>query len=221
MSIDIKEVKHGTWELSFSTGAAMSAVFDYVIDFERHVEWEEQLLEVKRLGRKARESGAKYLKTYGTRPTGIMGRLFWTPTRIDCKIKVVDRPHRIAWEQQLWRDQTSESFYYQDVELLLSSAGRGCEARFVRRLMSDDAVTADFAMGAHNLMSSLFRQIPPEMKDKLTEQHKLRYPGRAVPNALEMTSGEVAGQLLEGLPIRGPGSRSLTRLKAVLDAQGS
>lgn len=217
MTINVRQVEHGTWELSFSSSAAMPVVFDYIVDFERHVEWEEKLLEVKRLGRKARESGAKYLKTYGERPTGFIQRLFWKPTRIDCKIKAIDRPHRMAWEQQLWRDQTSESFYYQDVELLLRAAGPGCELRFVRRLMTDDAVTAAMGLGAHNLMSSLFRKVPPEMKERLREEHGRRYPGKPVPDTLDLTPDEVAGELLEGLPIRGPGSRSLTRLKAVLD----
>lgn len=219
MTIDVKQVEHRTWELSFSTGAAMPAVFEYVIDFERHVEWEEELLEVKTLGTKVRESGAKYLKTYGTRPEGFLQKFFWNPTRIDCKITSVDRPHRVTWEQQLWRDQTSESFHRQDVELLLSGAGHGCEVKFVRRLMPDDAVSASLAMGAHSLMTSAFRNVPSEMKARLQEEHQRRYPGKLLPNALEMTSDEVAGELLEGLPIRGPGARSLARLKAVLDSK--
>lgn len=197
----------------------MPAVFEYVVDFERHVEWEEQLLEVKKLGRKARVPGAKYLKTYGTRPNGFWQRLFWKPVRIDCKIKALDSPRRMVWQQQLWRDQSSESYYYQDVEFLLSPAGTGCEVKFVRHLMTDDAVSAGMAIGVHNLMGSLFRRVPPEVKEKLRDEHRRRHPGKPILNGFDRSPNEVAGELLENLPIRGPGSRSLTRLKAVIETR--
>jgi len=220
MTIEVRQLEHGVWELSFSTGAAVADVFDYIADFTRHVDWEEELLEVKTLRGTAGAVGAKYLKIYGSRPTGFLQRLFWKPTRIDCKIKAVSRPERVAWEVQLWRDQTSESYYRQDVELLVRSAGAGSEVRFVRRLMPDDAVSAAMAMGAYNFMSPVFRQVPPELKDKLREEHSRRYPGKPMPNTLDMSPSDVAGDLLENLPIRGPGSRSLARLKALLDGRG-
>jgi hypothetical protein len=220
MTVDVRQLEHGTWELSFSTGATVAHVFDYIVDFERHIDWEEELLEVRTLRGSAGAVGAKYLKIYGSRPTGFLQRLFWKPTRIDCKITAVSRPERIAWEVQLWRDQPSEGYYSQDVEVLLRPAGAGSDVRFVRRLMSDDAVSAGIAMGAHNFMTGLFRQVPPEMKDRLREEHRRRYPGKPVPNTFDLSPGEVAGDFLENLPIRGPGSRSLARLKALLDGGG-
>jgi hypothetical protein len=219
MTINSRQIESGTWEPSFSTAAPMPAVFEYVVDFERHVDWEEQLLEVKNLGRKAREPGAKYLKTYGTRPNGFWQWLFWKPIRIDCKIKALDPPRRMIWQQQLWRDQPSDSYDYQEVELLLSPSGTGCEVTFVRHLMTDDAVSAEMAMGVHNLLGSLFRRVSPEVKEKLREEHRRRHLGKSILNGFDRSRDEVAGEFLEDLPIRGPGSRSLTRLKAVIETR--
>jgi hypothetical protein len=213
----VRQLEHGTWELGFSTRAAVTAVFDYIADFQRHVEWEEELLEVKQLTGRAGEFGAKYLKTYGTRPAGLIQRLFWSPTRIDCAIRMSERPNRLVWRQQLWRDQPSDSYDRQDVELLLTANTHDSEVTFVRRLMVDDAASAGMAMGAYDLMSSAFRNAPPGTKEKLLEEYRRRYPDRPAVSAFDLTRDQVAGDLMENLPIRGPGSRSLERLKKLLD----
>jgi hypothetical protein len=219
MAISVRELHDRTWELSFTTTAAMRSVFEYVLEFERHVEWEEQLLEVKRAGRSAGVVGAKYIKTYGTRPSGFFQRLFWTPIRIDCTIKAVESPHRMRWQQQLWRDQPSDSYDYQEIELRLTPDGAGSRVAFLRHLSESDASSASAALGLRDRFAAMFDRVPPEMQEKLRAEHRRRYPEAAEKLGVNVSGEEVAGDLLEKLPIRGPGSRSLARLKAILDTQ--
>lgn len=218
MTISVKETEHGTWDLHFTTTAARSAVFDYIRQFQRHVEWEEGLLEVQTCGGQAGADGA-YVKLYGTqtRPKGFLKRMFWTPARIDCTITASERPDRLAWIQQHWRDQSSEGYERQDVEVRLSDAEGGCRVTFTRRLMPDDATSLGFVMGLYGRMRPSMSRMPLQVKAQLLELQRHRSPTASHVDAFELSSDEMAGELLERLPVGGPGSRSLARLKAVLD----
>jgi hypothetical protein len=196
----------------------MPAVFEYVLEFERHVEWEDRLLEVSRAGRVAGVAGAKYIKTYGTRPSGFLQRFFWKPTRIDCKIRAVEPPDRIAWQVQLWRDQPSD-YDYQEIELRLTPDGAGSRVTFLRHLADGDATSTSAALRLRDGFAAMLQHVPPEMQETLREDHRRRYPTAPEKIGMDVSADEVAGDLLENLPIRGPGSRSLTRLKAILDAR--
>jgi hypothetical protein len=220
MTISAREVKHGTWELGFSTTAPAPFVFDYFVDFERHVEWESDLTEVKILGRIARTRGAKYLKTYGQRPSGFLQRFFWNPTRVLSRLKATESPSRIAWTQEIWRS-TSDSDYVQDFELRLTPDRGGCSVQLTRHLIADDAVSAEFFMGMYGRFNKVFSNVPPAMKERLRVEHQARYPGIPVRASFDVPAEEAMGELMENLPVRGPGSRSLERLKTLLDNASS
>jgi hypothetical protein len=51
-------------------------VFDYIADFKKHLEWERELQTVQPLNRRMSTADGRYLKTYGTPPTGFVDRIF-------------------------------------------------------------------------------------------------------------------------------------------------
>src|SRR4051812_26164792 len=162
MTISVRHVSANTWELSFRSNARVERAFEYLVAFERHVEWEEQLTEVERLRAAHGAAGASYVKTYGARPAGLLRRLFWRPVRVDCTITAVERPKLIAWGQQLWRDQPSEGYYWQDVEVRITPDGDGCRVTFTRHLMPDDSFSLATVTKAYGFIQSRLGQLPPE-----------------------------------------------------------
>ena len=76
MSIDVRQVGNSSWELAFSTHAPCELVYDYVLDVERHGEWEDELTEVAHRSGERGHAGGVFVKTYGQRPQGFLKRMF-------------------------------------------------------------------------------------------------------------------------------------------------
>ena len=100
MAVTVREVEFGIWEFSFVTHASPEASYDYILGFDRHVEWEEDLASVQSLGR-ASPKGARYKKTYNYPPGGSRARTFSSRTYdFTCVITALERPSHLAWEER-------------------------------------------------------------------------------------------------------------------------
>src|SRR5947209_8505406 len=101
MTVEVRQVGPGDWEQRVFSTSPPHAAFDYIADFSRHTEWEHELLTVQQTG----AAGPAYLKTYGTRSSGLVGRIFSPGVKVTCKLTEVARPRRIVWKQ--YRSRTA------------------------------------------------------------------------------------------------------------------
>lgn len=207
MSIDVRQVGTSSWELAFSTHATCETVYDYVVDVERHDEWEDELTEVEyRTGRRG-EAGAQFVKVYGERPRGFLKRMFSDAVVVDCEITAADRPHRIDWQQHISR-KSADGYDAQRFEVTLSPHGTGCRFALVRT--PSDATSVQMISSFMGRAEDAFDQQPGAREQMATVGD----------SGLGSSSGEMIGRLLQGLPARGPGSSSLERLRAITDTWG-
>jgi hypothetical protein len=184
MTVEIKQVGSDVWEQRVVTAAPATIAFDYIIDFARHVEWERELLRVQPLNAQKGE----YLKTYGTQPTGLVGRIFSRGLRVTCKLKEINRPQRIVWKQYRSHDASGPSSF-QIVDFLITPSQQGSLIVVTRRFQGLEGITADVVTGFLSRLGPAFPGLRPD----------------------------AVQQVLEGHPSRGPGPASLDCLKAILD----
>jgi hypothetical protein len=59
MTVEINQLALDVWEHRVFTTARPTGVFDYIADFEKHVEWERELVAVKPLNRRTGTAGAR------------------------------------------------------------------------------------------------------------------------------------------------------------------
>jgi hypothetical protein len=57
MIVEINQLGPNAWEQRVFTTARPDLVFDYMADFDRHIEWEHELASVKPLGRRTGTTG--------------------------------------------------------------------------------------------------------------------------------------------------------------------
>jgi hypothetical protein len=202
MSIDVRQVGSGSWELAFSTHARCEWVFDYVLDVERHAEWEDELSEVAFRSGTRGQAGGRFRKTYGDRPKGFVKRMLSDAVVVDCELLVVERPYRIDWRQRVTRAGSDAQLF----ELALAPIEGGCRFSLVR--------TPNDATSVHMISSFMGRA-----EDVFDRQPGARERAAAIGDSgLGASSGEMIGRLLQGLPARGPGSSSLENLRAITDS---
>ena len=111
-------------------------------DFEQHVEWERELLTVKPLNRRAGNAGGEYLKTYGNRPTGLLGLILASGQRVICRLRELERPGRIVW-QQYRSHQASTPFGFQELEIVITPSDSGSLIVLTRRCSGTEGIGAD------------------------------------------------------------------------------
>jgi hypothetical protein len=205
MTVEINQLGPDVWEQRVFTTAQPTWVFDYIADFQRHVEWERELLTVRPLNRRTRE----YLKTYGTRPTGLLGRIFSRGLRVTCVLRAVERPERIAWKQYRSRDASGPSGF-QKLEFVITPSGYGSLIVLTRRFSGIEGIGADVVARFSSRWGQAFQGLPAVVRAAADVSSGDR-PG------LFSTPDELIRHMLEGHPSRGPGPTSLERLKAILD----
>lgn len=204
MSIDVRQVANSSWELAFSTHAPCELVYDYVLDVDRHGEWEDELTEVAHRSGARGQAGALFQKTYGHRPRGFVKRMFSDAVTVDCEITAVERPFRIDWQQRITR-KGADGYDAQRFEMTLTPLTAGCRVALVR--------TPSDATSVH-MISSFMGRADDAFDRRPGAREQLAEVGDS---GLGASSGEMIGRLLQGLPARGPGSSSLERLRAITD----
>jgi hypothetical protein len=183
-------------------------VFDYIADFQRHAEWERELLTVQPTG----AAGGGYLKIYGTRPTGLVGRIFSPGLKVTCNVKELVRPQRIVWKQYR-SHQASGPNSFQTLELVIIPSGSGSLIVLTRRFHGIAGSGIDIVAGFSSRLGPILQGLPPELR-AAAGRSSGDGPG------LFSTPDQVVRHALEGHPSRGPGPTSLERLKAILDGRG-
>src|SRR5262245_45726233 len=208
MTVDIHQLGPDLWEQRLVTTAQPDRAFDYIANFEKHIDWERELVSVKSLkGRTGR--GAKYVKTYVTRPAGLIGRIFSSRLRVTCLVREVERPWRIAWKQYR-SHQASAPSGFQRLEFVITPHGSGSLIVLTRRFTGSEAISADAIARFSSRWGRAFQGLPPEVRAAAGSGSGDR------PGPFSMP-GELVRQSLDGHPSRGPGPTSLERLKAILD----
>src|ERR1700746_2969828 len=98
MIVEINQLGPNAWEQRVFTAAPPDLAFGYMADFDRHIEWEHELASVKPLGRRTGTIGTRYLKTYDTRATGLVSRIFGLSRglRVTGTVKEIERPHDLG-----------------------------------------------------------------------------------------------------------------------------
>ncbi|WP_102145956.1 SRPBCC family protein [Mycobacterium hubeiense] len=200
MSVEINQLGPEVWEQRLITSAPPAVVFEHVADFERHLQWERELLSVRPPGRRLATVGAQYVKTYGTRPASRLGRVFSRGFRVTCVLKVVEPPQRIVWKQYRAHDVSGPSTF-QDVEFVVTPSGVGSLVVVIRRLRGMEGSSVDLVA---RFFSSQWGQ---------SLQHLPARPG------MFLAPDEYIRRALDGYASRGPGPSSLERLGAVLDGR--
>jgi hypothetical protein len=205
MSIDVRQVGTSSWELAFSTHAPCEVVYDYVLDVERHGEWEDDLTEVTHRSGARGRAGGLFVKTYGHRPQGFLKRMFSDAVQVECEITAAERPYRIDWQQRISR-KGADGHDVQRFELTLTPLASGCRFALVRT--PSDATSVQ-------MISSFMGRADDEFDRQPGARERLAEVGDS---GLGASSGEMIGRLLQGLPARGPGSSSLERLRDITDS---
>jgi hypothetical protein len=202
--VAIRQLKPQVWEQAVTVRAAAPDVFRYLVDFERHREWELELQEVRHTHGRPGESGAEYVKTYGDRPPGFLRRLFSPPLRVTCKVTAVDSPVRLAWKQHV-SHRASGPASFQDIDVLVTPSDAGSLLVVTRELVGTEGLGVDLAARFSASLGDRLQALRPENAEAV---------GR-------LTGGirheDVARRALDGHPSRGPGPTSLERLQAILD----
>jgi uncharacterized protein YndB with AHSA1/START domain len=212
MTVEINQLGPDVWEHRVFTTAPPTLVFDYLADFEKHVEWERELVAVKPLNRRTGHRGGAYLKTYDTRPRGLVGRIFSRGLRVTCKLSEVERPERIVWKQYR-SHQASGPSSFQRLELLITPSESGSLIVLTRRFSGMEGISVDTVARFSSRWGQALQGLPPEFRVAAGGSKGGR-PG------LFSTPDEVVRHALDGHPSRGPGPTSLERLKAILDGGG-
>jgi hypothetical protein len=212
MTVEIYQLGPDVWEHRVFTTAPPCGVFDYIVDFERHIEWEHELLTVKPCDGKTAMAGARYLKTYGTRPTGLVDRFFNRGHRVTCKLGEVQRPQRIVWKQYRSHDASGPSSF-QGLDLIVTPRGSGSLIVLTRRFSGIEGSGADMVARFASRWGPVLQGLPPEVRAAAGRPADDR-PG------LFSSPEDVIRHALDGHPSHGPGPTSLERLKAILDGDG-
>jgi hypothetical protein len=205
MTVEVIHLGPDTWEQRVSTTAPPHAAFDYIADFVRHTEWERELLTVRPTG----TAGRGYLKIYGTRPTGLLGRIFSPRLKVTCNMKEVLRPQRIVWKQYR-SHQASGPNSFQALELVITPSGSGSLIVLTRRFQGITGSGIDMVARFSSHLGPILQDLPPEIR-AAAGRSSGDGPG------LFSTPDDVVRHALEGHPSRGPGPTSLERLTAILD----
>jgi|SRR6516162_309869 hypothetical protein len=211
MIVEINQLGPNAWEQRVFTAARPDLVFDYMADFDRHIEWEHELASVKPLSRRTGTTGTKYLKTYDTRATGLVSRTFGFSRglRVTCIVKEIDRPHRLVWKQ-FRSHQASEASGFQKLELVITPSNTGTMIVLTRRFSGVEGISADLVARFSSRWGKTFQGLPSEVRAAAGGS-----PGdRPGPFS---TPDEIIRHMLDGHPSRGPGPTSLERLKTILD----
>ena len=209
MSVEIYQLGPDVWEQRFVTTAQPNRVFDYIVDFERHVDWEHELMAVEPMNRRAGTAGGDYLKTYGTRPTSLVERIFASRQRVTCTLTEVDRPHRIVWKQ-VRSHQAVEPSSFQKLDLVITPSAPGSLIVLTRRFIGIEGTSIDLVARFSSRWGQALSGLPPEVRAAAGASAGDR-PG------LFSTPDEVVQHALDGHSSRGPGPTSFERLNAILD----
>ena len=209
MTVEIYQLGPDVWEQKIFTTAQPDLVFDYIADFDKHTEWEHELASVKPLNRPTGNGGAKYLKTYGTRPTGLVGRIFHRGLRVTCTLNEIDRPRRLVW-QQFRSHQASEPSSFQTVRLMITPSELGSLILLTRRFIGMDGTSIELVARFTSRWGQAFQGLPPNVR-ATADRSSADLPG------LFTAPADIIRHALDGHPSRGPGPTSLERLKVILD----
>ena len=209
MTVEIYQLGPEVWEQKIVTTAHPDLVFDYIADFDKHTEWEHELASVKPLNRPTGNAAAKYLKTYGTLPTGLVGRIFHRGLRVTSTLKEIDRPRRLVW-QQFRSHQASEPSSFQTVQLVITPSEPGSLIMLTRRFIGTDGTSIDLVARFSSRWGQAFQGLPPHVR-AAADRSSADVPGLFTPPA------NIIRRALDGHPSRGPGPTSLERLKVILD----
>jgi hypothetical protein len=212
MTVEINHLQPDVWEHRVLTTAPPTAVFDYIADFKKHIEWERQLQTVEPLNRRMSTAGGQYLKTYGTAPTGFVARIFARGLRVTCNVTELVRPKRIAWNQYC-SHSASEPTSFQTVDLMITPNQMGSLMVLTRRFTGMDASSAELVAMYMPRLDQLLQGLPPEVR---AAGSRLAGGSTGRPG-LFSSSDDVVRRVLDGYPSRGPGPTSLLRLNAILD----
>lgn len=215
MTVEINQLQPDVWEHRVFTTAHPMAVFDYIADFKKHVEWERELQTVQPLNGRMSTAGAQHLKTYGTPPTGFVGRIFTRGLRVTCDITEFVRPKRIVW-QQYCSHSASEPSSFQRLDLMIAPSQLGSMIVLTRRFTGMDASSAELVALYVPRLGKKLQELPPEVR--AAGSRLAGGPGGRP--GLFSSSDDVVRQVLDNYPSRGPGPTSLLRLKEILDSGG-
>jgi Polyketide cyclase / dehydrase and lipid transport len=208
MTVHVTQLGPETWQQRFSTTAPPETAFDYIADFQRHPEWERELLSVQPRG----AAGRGYLKIYGTRATGLAGRIFSPRLKVTCKVKEVARPRRIVWRQYR-SGQASGPNSFQKLELVITPSKSGSLIVLTRWFLGTVGSGIEMATRISSRFGPVLQGLPPEVRAAGATS------SGGGPELFSMPD-EVVRRALEGHPSRGPGPTSLEHLKANLDSGG-
>lgn len=206
MDIEIREIRPGRWEVSSPTSATGEAVLELVADLARHVAWEVDLSDVRCVRGRPGTPGARYVKTYGRAPRGLLDRLVSRPVRVDCELDAVEPGHRVAWRQRLVRSGDASDF--QGFDLSVTGEPGSRRIVLVRELGPDVAASLSMLRGAGGIIGTALDRMPADLRAELAGA-----PGESA----AATPGDTLSRALEGLPARGPGTDSVRRLAELLD----
>lgn len=204
MAVAIRQLKPQVWEQAVTVRAAAPDVFRYLVDFERHREWELELQEVRRTHGRPGESGAEYVKTYGERSPGLLRRMFSPPLRVTCKVTAIDPPARLAWKQHV-SHRASGPASFQDIDVLVTPRDAGSLLVVTRELVGTEGLGVDLASRFSTSLGDRLQAVAPENAEAVG-----RLTGGNRPE-------DFTRRALDGHPSRGPGPTSLERLQAILD----
>lgn len=200
MTVEITHLEPDLWQHRLTVAASPPAVFGYLVDVRRHVDWEPELREVDVAGAPV-GPGTTCVKTYGKAPSGFFDRIFSKPLRVTCRFTAVEPTTRIAWKQHI-SHRASGPDGFQNIDVRIAPHGTGSEIVVLRRLSGIDGSSAE-------LVSRFSARLGDQLRAMAPEGQAGALPGIG---ALDMTR-----RVLDGHPSRGPGPTALERLKAILD----
>ncbi len=168
----VKE-RWGLFTFDFVTSATPSAVFDYVMDFPRHAEWETGVEEVGQDDPGAIAVGTRF-EAYGAPPVRGWRRLFHERSSTTWKVVRIERDQLVSWQEIRYKSEDSDHVEVTTVHIA-ALAGHGAKvtvshdffhqgavARWWRQLLED--------LGAERLIeASLGRAIDPLAQGKAHE----------------------------------------------------
>lgn len=220
MAVEVTRIDGRTWQFALSTAAPPARAFDFVLDFARHGEWETGLIETRLLSGRAGEAGARYVKSYGQRPSGFFSRLFWKPDLVDCVITEVDLGRRIVWQQDPRIFEDSEAAQVFDVRV--EPDGRGSWLLLRRQLTSDQAAAMATVATVRAWHQRPLNRMPAEARQRLLEWMAARSGEDldVVKAGFSASDDEAIGRALSDTAARGPGLTALERLQGILERLG-
>lgn len=207
MTVEITQLEPDLWQHRLTVSAAPPTVFDYLLDLQRHIDWEPELRAVDVAGGGPVGNGTTCVKTYGPPSSGLFDRIFSKPLRVTYAITAVDPPSRIAWKQHV-SHRASGAAGFQRVEVRITPHDSGSELLVLRRLSGMDGSSAELVSRFSARLGDQLRSMAPQ-----GEAGPLDGLGAGNP----FVSGDLARHVLDGHPSRGLGPTALEHLKAVLD----